>query len=64
MESIENLKTGVPRDASTESIWQQNIERIQSDTANEDIASTRFDVLIIGGGITGLTTAMLLQEAG
>lgn len=64
MESIENLKTGVPRDASTESIWQQNIERIESDTANEDIASTRFDVLIIGGGITGLTTAILLQEAG
>lgn len=61
METI-NLKPGVPRDANTESIWQQRINNLQAN--NPFNPNTVYEVLIIGGGITGLTTALLLQEAG
>jgi len=63
METNDNIKTGVPRDASTDSIWQENIKRLLNDN-NSHNPNTIYDVLIIGGGITGLTTALLLQEAG
>jgi len=50
------------RDGATESIWQQGIENYQSSNNwNKDAV---YDVLIVGGGITGLTTALLLQANG
>lgn len=63
MEANSSIKTGVPRDASTDSIWQENIKHpLGNGTSdNNDII---YDVLVIGGGITGLTTALLLQESG
>jgi hypothetical protein len=62
MDQFDNSYTGVPRDAQTESIWQANIQALQNDSSFS--SDTVYDVLIIGGGITGLTTALLLQEAG
>ena len=51
------------RDGANESIWQHNRENYQT-KSTEDIPEKIFDVLIVGGGITGITTALLLQQAG
>lgn len=51
------------RDGACESLWQSDTadyENIQQPVI-EDMA---YDVLIIGGGITGITTALLLQKQG
>lgn len=50
------------RDGQLRSLWQEGIATYQPRTkfTNEH----GYDVLIIGGGITGLTTALLLQQAG
>jgi glycine/D-amino acid oxidase-like deaminating enzyme/nitrite reductase/ring-hydroxylating ferredoxin subunit len=50
------------RDSSTESLWQ-NVQ-LTGHTAASIPSEAPYDVLIIGGGITGITTAMLLQQAG
>jgi glycine/D-amino acid oxidase-like deaminating enzyme/nitrite reductase/ring-hydroxylating ferredoxin subunit len=50
------------RDGKLQSIWQQNIEVYQPQ--NSWSRDTRYDALIVGGGITGLTTALMLQEKG
>jgi len=50
------------RDGATNSIWQQNIKPFNpKNNWNKDEV---YDVLIVGGGITGLTTALLLQSSG
>lgn len=51
------------RDGACESLWQNNLPDYneQPYPFTED---ARFDVVIVGAGITGLTTAMLLQESG
>ncbi|HYO22938.1 MAG TPA: FAD-dependent oxidoreductase, partial [Flavisolibacter sp.] len=50
------------RDGATISLWQKNMpDYTAGQTASTD---TTFDVLIAGGGITGITTALLLQKAG
>ncbi|RYZ33529.1 MAG: FAD-binding oxidoreductase, partial [Sphingobacteriales bacterium] len=50
------------RDGSTTSIWQDQLPDFQpTNNWNKD---ETFDVLIVGGGITGLTTALLLQSGG
>ncbi|MBC7915736.1 MAG: FAD-dependent oxidoreductase [Pyrinomonadaceae bacterium] len=64
MDYSDHQQTSVPRDANTESIWQQNIAAIQNSRTSSHHADSIYDVLIIGGGITGITTALLLQEAG
>lgn len=50
------------RDGSTTSIWQDGLAEYVS--RNEWSKLQVYDVLIIGGGITGLTTALQLQESG
>lgn len=48
------------RDGARKSIWQEEIKKNHSTFDNEHI----FDVAIVGGGITGVTTAHQLQSAG
>lgn len=50
------------RDGSLLAIWQTDVDTyIPANTWNKD---TLYDAIIVGGGITGLTTALLLQENG
>lgn len=49
------------RDSRTESIWQMAAPVLQARQIN---TNELFDVLIVGAGITGLTTALFLQQAG
>ncbi|SHL14450.1 hypothetical protein SAMN05444266_102197 [Chitinophaga jiangningensis] len=51
----------INRDGYTISLWQQHISAFPlSSTRHEQV----YDIIIVGGGITGVTTALLLQEAG
>lgn len=50
------------RDGALESIWQAGQEDYQP--ANSWEKDTVYDAVIIGGGITGLTTGLLLQSQG
>jgi len=52
----------VQRDGSLTSLWQNNMPVYKSQN-DPDIQSI-YDVAIIGGGITGISTAYLLQAAG
>ena len=49
------------RDGYQQSIWQYNKDDYSS---LNQVVSSEFDVIIAGGGITGLSTALLLQKAG
>ena len=52
----------IKRDGNRVSLWQANIAPYESrNTINNN---RYFDIAVIGGGITGITTALLLQEAG
>lgn len=48
------------RDGVRKSIWQEEIKRISSEADDKQL----FDVAIVGGGITGVSTALKLQENG
>ena len=50
------------RDGNCESLWQHKMPGYDSIAAS--IPDKVFDALIVGGGITGVTTALLLQKAG
>ena len=50
------------RDGQTRSIWQESAPDYQPQ--NSWSRETVYDAIIIGAGITGLTTALRLQEAG
>lgn len=50
------------RDGAMLSIWQSVLTGYQP--LNEQEKGKVYDVLVVGGGITGLTTALLLQEQG
>ncbi|MFN8310480.1 MAG: FAD-dependent oxidoreductase [Chitinophagales bacterium] len=49
------------RDGALESLWQSGMPAYESKSAK---LPEKVDVAIVGGGITGLTTAYLLQKAG
>ncbi|MBK0379253.1 FAD-dependent oxidoreductase [Mucilaginibacter sp. SD-g] len=48
------------RDGALESPWQNTLEVSISNRQNAGV----YDCLVVGGGITGLTAALLLQQAG
>jgi glycine/D-amino acid oxidase-like deaminating enzyme/nitrite reductase/ring-hydroxylating ferredoxin subunit len=51
-----------PRDGEQQSPWQNGINALTP--AVTFSSATVYDVLIVGGGITGITTALLLQKGG
>src|SRR6187431_276643 len=51
------------RDGALQSLWQNEIPGYVSQPYRLNNNDT-FDVVIVGGGITGITTALLLQQAG
>lgn len=50
------------RDGACQSIWQSSVTDYKSGTTYIPVGVQ--DVVIVGGGITGITTALLLQKAG
>lgn len=52
----------IQRDGALTSLWQGNIAPYI--VANRPDKNIVYDVIIVGGGITGISTALLLQEAG
>ena len=52
----------IKRDGINTSLWQDSVNEFGS-PGNID-SSVLYDVVIVGGGITGISTALLLQTAG
>jgi glycine/D-amino acid oxidase-like deaminating enzyme/nitrite reductase/ring-hydroxylating ferredoxin subunit len=52
----------INRDGYCTSLWQDSVPAYI--TTNKPVTGNIYDVIIVGGGITGITTAMQLQEAG
>lgn len=56
------------RDGACTSLWQQNIPDYESKTQsvppNTKGIEQTFDILIVGGGMTGIATGLLLQKSG
>jgi glycine/D-amino acid oxidase-like deaminating enzyme/nitrite reductase/ring-hydroxylating ferredoxin subunit len=50
------------RDGNCKSLWQNQTPMYQP--VNDPDIQTIYDVVIVGGGITGISTALLLQKAG
>jgi glycine/D-amino acid oxidase-like deaminating enzyme/nitrite reductase/ring-hydroxylating ferredoxin subunit len=51
----------IPRDGAAISLWQETADfYIQNNTAT----NTNYDVIIVGGGITGISLALQLQKSG
>ena len=50
------------RDGALTSLWQNKMPDYISQTSI--VPKEKYDVVIVGGGITGITTALLLQKAG
>ena len=49
------------RDGTLKSLWQDIQEYKPGNIA---VANTVYDVIVVGGGITGVSTALQLQKAG
>jgi hypothetical protein len=48
------------RDGAMKSLWQDGMPDYS--TSNQKEEGKVYDVLIVGGGISGITTALLLQK--
>ncbi len=48
------------RDGALKSLWQNDITGFTSNTIT--IPDQNFDVVIVGGGMTGIVTGLLLQK--
>jgi glycine/D-amino acid oxidase-like deaminating enzyme/nitrite reductase/ring-hydroxylating ferredoxin subunit len=57
------MKDQILRDGSAESPWQHGVSVIAAPIPTK-ISETVYDCLVVGAGITGLSTALLLQNAG
>ncbi len=56
------MKTNtIPRDGALESPWQKEIAVPSS---SRSVPAQTYDCLVVGGGITGVTAALLLQRSG
>jgi len=60
---MKDIKEINPRDSMNPSPWQ-NVAAVRSEVELHPDLSGVFDVLIVGAGITGITTALMLQKAG
>lgn len=60
---MKNINEINPRDGHTKSPWQSFVPEISAASLTTEFTKV-FDVIIVGAGITGLTTALLLQKAG
>jgi glycine/D-amino acid oxidase-like deaminating enzyme/nitrite reductase/ring-hydroxylating ferredoxin subunit len=58
-----NNTNPVARDGQAQSPWQSNLSAIAVN-GSKGARDQDFDCLIVGGGITGMTAALLLQKAG
>lgn len=59
----EKQKTIPNRDSNTKSVWQLSADKKQFNFPAH-ASGTIYDTLIVGGGITGITTALMLQQSG
>jgi len=57
-------QVSAPRDGAQQSPWQNNSFTSAEQIVLENLTSDIYDCLVVGGGITGMTTALLLQQAG
>lgn len=58
-----NITNNIPRDGGLTSPWQKELSP-PAQNSGQHSADKLYDCLIVGGGITGLTTALLLQTTG
>lgn len=61
---MKNEKKLIQRDSKTNSIWQETAGTPAHHQERAFSPNQVYDCLIIGAGITGITTALLLQQAG
>jgi glycine/D-amino acid oxidase-like deaminating enzyme/nitrite reductase/ring-hydroxylating ferredoxin subunit len=61
MTNVKNIKDMVLRDGNCPSLWQDTVQEYSPAPV---VSGIRYDIAIAGGGITGITLALELQQAG